>query len=90
MSRIGTRTATIAAPAGGLLAAFAALSPTAAADPAPAAPSVRGIDVVQQLANAPAIASQFPQSEASMLAPKPAATSAAPAAPASAAPAVAK
>jgi hypothetical protein len=90
MSRIGTRTATIAAPAGGLLAAFAALSPTAAADPAPAAPSVPGIDVVQQLANAPAIASQFLQSAASMLAPKPAATPAAPAAPASAAPAGAK
>jgi hypothetical protein len=76
MSRIGTRTATIAAPAGGLLAAFAALSPTAAADPAPAAPSVPGIDMVQQLANAPAIASQFLQSEASMLAPKPAAPAA--------------
>lgn len=80
MSRIGTRT----------LAAFAALSPTAAADPAPAAPSVPGIDVVQQLANAPAIASQFLQGAASMLAPKPAATPAAPAAPASAAPAGAK
>jgi hypothetical protein len=86
MSRIGTRTATIAAPVGGLLAAFAALSPTAAADPAPAAPSVPGIDVVQQLANAPAIASQFLQSAASMHAPKPAA----PAAPASAALAGAK
>jgi hypothetical protein len=90
MSRIGTRTATIAAPAGGLLAAFATLSPTAAADPAPAAPSVPGIDVVQQLANAPAIASQFLQSAASMLAPQPAATPAAPAVPASAAPAGAK
>jgi hypothetical protein len=80
MSRIVTRT----------LAAFAALSPTAAADPAPAAPSLPGIDVVQQLANAPAIASQFLHSAASMLAPKPAATPAAPAAPASAAPAGAK
>jgi hypothetical protein len=39
MSRIGTRTATIAAAAGGLLAAFAELSPMAAADPAPAAPA---------------------------------------------------
>jgi hypothetical protein len=86
MSRIGTRTATIAALPGGLLAAFAAVSPTAAADPAPAALSVPGIDVVQQLANTPAT-SQFLQSEPSMLAPKPAAT---PAAPASAAPAGAK
>jgi hypothetical protein len=83
MSQIDTRTATIAAPAGDLdlLAPFAALSPTAGADPAPAAPSLPGIDVVQQLANAPAIASQFLQGEASMLAPKPAATPAAPAGP---------
>ncbi len=87
MSRIGTRTATIAAAAGGLFTALVALSPTAAADPAPAAPGVPGIDVVQQLANAPAIASQFLQSAASMLAPKPAATPAAPAS--SAAPATA-
>jgi hypothetical protein len=82
MSRIGTRTATIAAAAGGLFTALVALSPTAAADPA-AAPGLPGIDVVQQLANAPAIASQFLQSAASILAPKPAAT---PAAPASSAP----
>ena len=34
MSRIGTRIATIAAAAGGLVTAFVALSPTAGADPA--------------------------------------------------------
>ncbi|MGE5697092.1 MAG: hypothetical protein ACM4D3_18235, partial [Candidatus Sericytochromatia bacterium] len=74
MARIGTRTATIAAAAGGLVTAFFALSPTAAAEPAPAAPGAPGgIDLMQQLGNAPAMASQFLQSAASMLAPKPAA-----------------
>jgi hypothetical protein len=42
MAPIGTRTATIAA-AGGLLAAFAALSRKAAADPAPAAPALAAL-----------------------------------------------
>ena len=76
MARIGTRTATIAAAAGGLCTAFFALSPTAAADPAPApaTPGMPGIDLMQQLGNAPAMASQFLQSAASMLQPKPAAT----------------
>ena len=72
MSRIGTRIATIAAAAGGLVTAFVALSPTAGADPAPAVPGMPGIDLMQQLGNAPAMASQFLQNAASMLAPKPA------------------
>lgn len=80
MARIGTRTATIAAAAGGLVTAFFALSPTAAAEPAPATPGAPGgIDLMQQLGNAPAMASQFLQSAASMLAPKPAAATTAPA-----------
>jgi hypothetical protein len=82
MSRIGTRIATIAAAGGGLIAAVIALSPVAAADPAPAAPApgAPGIDLMSQLGNAPAMASQFLQSAASMLSPKPAATPAATAA----------
>jgi hypothetical protein len=72
MSRIGTRIATIAAAGGGLVAAVIALSPVASADPAPAAPGVPGIDLMSQLGNAPAMASQFLQSAASMLSPKPA------------------
>ena len=80
MARIGTRTATIAAAAGGLLTAFVALSPTAGADPAPATPGVPGIDLMQQLGNAPAMASLFLQNAASMLAPKSAATTTTPAA----------
>jgi DNA polymerase-3 subunit gamma/tau len=72
MSRIGTRIATIAAAGGGLVAAVIALSPIAAADPAPAAPGAPGIDLMSQLGNAPAMASQFLQSAASMLSPKPA------------------
>lgn len=85
MARIGTRTATIAAAAGGLATAILALSPTAAADPAPA--PAPGIDLMQQLGNAPAMASQFLQSAASMLQPKPAATATTPAAPAATTPA---
>jgi hypothetical protein len=74
MSRIGTRIATIAAAAGGLTTAFLALSPTAAADPAaPVIPGMPGINVVQELANAPAMASQLLQNAATMLQP-PAAT----------------
>lgn len=80
MSRTGIRIATLGAFAGGLLTAFFALSPTAAAEPAPAAPSVPGVDFVQQLANAPAMASQLLQNAATMLSPTPPA--AAPAAPA--------
>src|SRR5581483_4097104 len=71
MSRTGIRIATFGAFAGGLLTAFFALSPTAAAEPAPAAPSVPGVDLVQQLANAPAMASQFLQNAANMLNPTP-------------------
>jgi hypothetical protein len=83
MSRTGTRIGTIAAAAGGLFAAFLALSPTAAADPAvPAIPGMPSIDLMSQLSNAPAMASQFLQSAASML--QPAATPAAPAAAAAA------
>jgi len=89
MARIGTRTATIAAAAGGLVTAFFALSPTAGADPAPAAPGAPGIDLMQQLGNAPAMASQFLQSAASMLAPKPAAIAAPATVPAAATPAAA-
>ena len=73
MSRIGTRIATIAAAAGGLATAFLALSPTAAADSVPVIPSLPGINVVQQLANAPALASQLLQNAATMLQPAPAA-----------------
>jgi hypothetical protein len=73
MSRIGTCIATIAAAAGGLATAFLALTPTAAADPAPVLPALPGINVVQQLANAPAMASQLLQSAATMLEPAPAA-----------------
>ena len=82
MSRIGTRIATIAAAAGGLVTAFVALSPTAGADPAPAVPGMPGIDLMQQLGNAPAMASQFLQNAASMLAPKPAVSAPAVSAPA--------
>ena len=87
MSRIGTRIATIAAAAGGLVTAFVALSPTAGADPAPAVPGMPGIDLMQQLGNAPAMASQFLQNAASMLAPKPAVSAPALSAPAVSAPA---
>jgi hypothetical protein len=82
MSRIGTRIATIAAAAGGLATAFLALSPIAAADSAPIIPALPGINVVQQLANAPAMASQLLQNAATMLQPAPAvqAASATPAA----------
>ena len=73
MSPIGTRIATIAAAAGGLATAFLALSPTAAADSAPVIPTLPGINVVQQLANAPAMASQLLQNAATMLQPAPAA-----------------
>jgi hypothetical protein len=76
MSRIGTRIATIAAAAGGLATAFLALSPTAAADSAPIIPALPGINVVQQLANAPAMASQLLQNAATMLQPAPAAPAA--------------
>lgn len=69
MSRIGTRIATIAAAAGGLATAFLALSPIAAADTAPILPALPGINVVQQLANAPAMASQLLQNAATMLQP---------------------
>ncbi len=88
MARIGIRTATIAAAAGGLVTAFFALSPTAAADPAPApaTPGMPGIDLMQQLGNAPAMASQFLQSAASMLQPKPAASATTSTAPAATAP----
>jgi hypothetical protein len=80
MSRIGTSIATIAAAAGGIAAAFLAFSPAASADPvAPAVPPTPGIDLMSQLANAPALAGQFLQSAATMLQ-KPAAA-AAPAAP---------
>lgn len=84
MSRIGTRIATIAAAAGGLVTAFLALSPTAAADSAPLIPSLPGINVIQQLANAPAMASQLLQNAATMLQPAPAEPAAAPAPTASA------
>jgi hypothetical protein len=81
MSRIGTRIATIAAAAGGIAAAFLAFSPAASADPvAPVVPPAPGVDLVSQLANAPALAGQFLQSAATMLQ-KPAATPAAPAVP---------
>ncbi len=73
MSRIGTRIATIAAAAGGLATAFLALSPIAAADSAPEIPGLPGINVVQQLANAPAMASMLLQNAATMLQPAPAA-----------------
>lgn len=86
MSRIGTRIATIAAAAGGLVTAFVALSPTAGADPAPAVPGMPGIDLMQQLGNAPAMASQFLQNAASMLAPKPAVSAPAVSAPAATTP----
>jgi hypothetical protein len=70
MSRIGIRIATIAAGAGGLATAFLALSPTAAADPAaPVIPAMPGINVVQELANAPAMASQLLQNAATLLKP---------------------
>jgi len=70
MSRIGTRIAIIAAAAGGLTTAFLALSPTAAADPAaPVIPAMPGINVVEELANAPAMASQLLQNAATMLQP---------------------
>jgi hypothetical protein len=81
MSRIDIRIATIAAAAGGLATAFLAMSPTASAEPAaPVIPAVPGINVVQQLANAPALASQLLQNAATMLQPAPAtpATSTAP------------
>jgi hypothetical protein len=81
MSRIGTRVATIAAAAGGIAAAFLAFSPAASADPvAPAIPPTPGVDFVSQLANAPALASQFLQSAATMLQ-KPSAAPATPAVP---------
>jgi hypothetical protein len=83
MSRIGTRIATIAAAAGGLATAVLALSPTAAADSAPVLPTLPGINVVQQLANAPAMASQLLQNAATMLQPAPAAPAPAPTATAS-------
>ena len=79
MSRIGTRIATIAAAAGGLATAYLALSPTAAADSAPVIPALPGINVVQQLANAPAMASQLLQNAATMLQPAPAASATPPA-----------
>jgi hypothetical protein len=79
MSRIGTRIATIGAAAGGLATAFLALSPTAAADSAPVIPALPGINVVQQLANAPAMASQLLQNAATMLQPAPAASATPPA-----------
>ena len=79
MSRIGTRIATIAAAAGGLGTAFLALSPIAAADSAPIIPALPGINVVQQLANAPAMASQLLQNAATMLQPAPAASATPPA-----------
>src|ERR1700730_9769707 len=69
MSRIGTCIATIAAAAVGLGTAFLALSPIAAADSAPILPALPGINVVQQLANAPAMASQLLQNAATMLQP---------------------
>jgi hypothetical protein len=70
MSRIGIRIATIAAAAGGLATAFLASSPTAAADPAaPVIPAMPGINVVQELANAPAMASQLLQNAATLLQP---------------------
>jgi len=75
MSRIGTRfgirTATIAAAAGGLGTAFLALTPTASADPvAPVLPALPGgVNMIQQLANAPALASQLLQSASTMLQP---------------------
>lgn len=84
MSRIGTRIATIGAAAGGLATAFLALSPTAAADSAPVIPALPGINVVQQLANAPAMASQLLQNAATMLQPAPAASATPPAPTASA------
>jgi hypothetical protein len=84
MSRIGTRIATIAAAAGGLATAFLALSPIAAADSAPAIPGLPGINVVQQLANAPAMASMLLQNAATMLQPAPAAPLASATAPAAA------
>jgi hypothetical protein len=75
MARIGIRIGTLAIGAGGLLTAFLALSPTAAAEPAaPAIPAFP--DLTQQLANAPTLASQFLQNAASMLSPKPAPASA--------------
>ena len=84
MSRIGTRIATIAAAAGGLGTAFLALSPIAAADSAPILPALPGINVVQQLANAPAMASQLLQNAATMLQPALAAPAASATPPASA------
>jgi hypothetical protein len=84
MSRIGTRIATIGAAAGGLATGFLALSPTAAADSAPVIPALPGINVVQQLANAPAMASQLLQNAATMLQPAPAASATPPAPTASA------
>jgi hypothetical protein len=80
MSRIGTRIATIAAAAGGLTTAFLALNPTAAADPAaPVMPAMPGINVVEELANAPAMASQLLQNAATMLQPAAAAPATPPA-----------
>jgi hypothetical protein len=84
MSRIGTRIATIAAAAGGFATAFLALSPTAAADSAPIIPALPGINMVQQLANAPAMASQLLQNAATMLQPALAAQAASATPPASA------
>ncbi|MDT5371506.1 MAG: hypothetical protein QOC62_5937 [Mycobacterium sp.] len=84
MSRIGTRIVTIAAAAGGLGTAFLALSPIAAADSAPILPALPGINVVQQLANAPAMASQLLQNAATMLQPALAAPAASATPPASA------
>src|SRR6202162_3199617 len=59
----------IAAWAGRLCTAFLAVSPIAAADSAPILPALPGINVVQQLANAPAMASQLLQNAATMLQP---------------------
>ena len=70
MSGIGIRIATIATSAGGLATAFLALSPTAAADAAaPVIPAMPGLNVVQALANAPAMASQLLQNAATLLQP---------------------
>ena len=80
MSRIGTRIATIAAAAGGLTTAFLTLSPTGYADPAaPVIPAMPGINVAEELANAPALASQFLQNAANMLQPAAAAPATPPA-----------
>jgi hypothetical protein len=70
-TRFGTRLAISAAAAGGLATAFFALTPTASADTAaPIIPGLPGgMNVVQQLANAPAMASQLLQNAANMLQP---------------------